>query len=393
MAFFPSRSRPQVLKRTPGCDNFYEEETDFYEEVQMSVTQQDVAVRLGISQRTVAFALSDVPQARKQVAAATRQRVRQIAAEMGYRPHRYAQVMRTGKSNLLGLVRCRSPFQTLEDRASFAAQAIRRLGYQDLSYDIGWQSDELGTACDALIDARVEGVLLTGPDSRFPLPHIKRLRAAGIAVVSFMSRAFPGVPRVLADNRQGMELLLRHLLDLGYRRLTLLAPEPAQSSDPERADSVSERVRGFQETVAAAGLTEAEIEYQPVGEDRNDPYEFGYHAAARVLAKARRPEVLVGINDYAAVGAFKACADREVRVPQELAVVGFDNVNLGRYTPAALTTVEQPIEAMAEAAVTLLLQLIQGQKVPASQMLVKLPCRLIVRQSCGTPAQEPVPQA
>jgi LacI family transcriptional regulator len=110
----------------------------------------------------------------------------------------------------------------------------------------------------------------------------------------------------------------------------------------------------------------------------------GSRVAARMLAQVHRPDAILCSNDYLAIGAAAACADAGLRVPDNIAVTGFDNINMGAYLPGApLTTVAQPSEQMAKKAVEILLALIRKASREHLQMSVELPCSLVVRASCG----------
>jgi LacI family transcriptional regulator len=349
----------------------------------MTVTQKDVANKLGISQRSVAFALSESPQAQKQVSPETRSRILRAVEELGYRPHRHAQLMRTGKSGLIGMIQSRSLFESIVERSRYAAREINAAGFRCLSMDLSWGNDELPGVCDAMIDARVEGVVLAGPDSEYSFESLKRIQDAGIPMVGLGSQRFPGIPHAMADVRQGMRDLTRHLIGLGHREMALVVPELAAPVDEFRHSGFIQREAGFTDAVTQAGLTQTRIVRQPVSPSHKNLYEPGRLAAMRLMTGPRPPRVILCSDDYWALGAFKACADLGLRVPQDVAITGFNDSSIAEYTSAALTTVAQPIEECAQKAVELLMALVRPPHTLPKSNSFALPCRLVVRQSCG----------
>jgi DNA-binding LacI/PurR family transcriptional regulator len=147
----------------------------------------------------------------------------------------------------------------------------------------------------------------------------------------------------------------------------------------------AERLTGFREAAAATGLSaaQARILYQPVTSDWTDSYAPGQAAIRSLIENGERPEVLLCSNDDMAIGAIAACVEAGWRVPEDIAITGFDNTTAGRYACPPLTTVAQPTEALAKKAVELLLKQMRGETISTGEELVKLPCQLVVRQSCG----------
>jgi LacI family transcriptional regulator len=198
------------------------------------------------------------------------------------------------------------------------------------------------------------------------------------------------VAQVRADARQGMRDLTRHLLRLGYRRLALLTTWPSRIRDEIHCWPIMERVAGFRQAVAESKKTdrsrqplEAEVIYTDLTDEWSDPYRIGELAMKNLLQNARRPEAVLCSNDDWAVGALAACADAGVRVPQDLAITGFDNAVFSNYGAVRLTTVAQPVEQMTRQAVNLLTRMMRGEKLSPGEQLLQLPCQLVVRRSCG----------
>jgi len=244
----------------------------------------------------------------------------------------------------------------------------------------------------------------------FGRSEIRAFRAANIPVVMLSAHRYPGLPLVGCDVRQGMEDLTRHLLKLGHWRLTLLCGRPLRARDRNRHWRTLQRVEGFAAAIRQAGgkviglekasdvntnagrriLGEIVGGHSAVGLEIFDPFRDGREAMQQLLRRTRLPQAVLCANDDWAVGALAACAEAGVRVPQDIAITGFDNTSLGKVCAPPLTTVAQPSEAMAQKAVELLLKLIRGEKLARQERdMIQMPCRLIVRRSCGAASPQP----
>lgn len=349
------------------------------------VTQADIARELGLSQQAVGYAMGGHRNSRTRLRAETRQRILQTAEQLGYRPHRYAQVMRRGRSGVIGFIQFGGMLQAAIERGMYAAKAVHEAGFRLNAEDLLWYRDGFRSACDAILEARVEGVILCDPISSTPVSEVQRILDARIPVVTISGVRFPDVPQVRSDVRQGMRDMTRHLIDRGYRRLCLLVGRsPLDTSECTGWPSL-DRVAGFRDATGAAGLSvfQAEVFYQDNPHDMMIPYEVGKKAMQTILRRESRPEVFVCSNDDWAIGALAACAEAGVRVPEEMAITGFDNTGAGRFSMVPLTTVAQQPELMGQRAVEVLVKLIRGQKLKEEDQLIKTPCELVVRKSCG----------
>lgn len=349
-----------------------------------TVRQLDVAQRAEVSVGAVAFALSENPERQKKLRPETRQRIIETARQLGYRPHRHAQLMRGKKSGVIGMIHFGGLMQFAALRAIHVANAVHHAGYRIFADDLIWYPEGVRAICEAMVDARVEGVVLVAPSQWFPPVELERFQRLRIPVVAVSGMRLPGVPHVCADSRQGMFDLTQHLIRLGHRRLTLLTRTTA--ADHAAAQwPVMDRVGGFRDAVAAGPGVQGDV----FAEDQSvaswiDPYRIGAMAMQKVLARGERPDAVLCTNDDWALGAMAACAEAGVRVPQDVALTGFDNAVFGDYLNAKLTTVAQPSESMAQKAMEILVRLIRGETLSADEEMVKLPCRVVVRQSCGS---------
>ncbi len=315
----------------------------------------------------------------------TRVRVEKVAHRLGYRPNRHAQAMRRKRSGVIGILQHAGLLQAAVQKANQAALAVVTAGYEVLNTDVLWRPQGVQMACSSMLDARVEGLILVDPPATFPHDELRRFRLAHIPVVALGGAQFPGVPQVRVDAQQGMRDLTHHLLGLGHREMGLLIPRIGDPRDEATGWPSLERQRGFLEAHTAAGvaLGNAEVILAESPNEAMHPYQNGRAATRELLRRPRLPRAVLCSNDDWAVGALNACAERKVRVPEEMAITGFDNSMIGEFSMVPLTTIAQPAEAMARRAVEILARLIRGERLRPGDPLVRLPGELVVRRSCG----------
>jgi LacI family transcriptional regulator len=337
------------------------------------VTIRDVAERAGVSVATV----SKVINQRYGVSASTFSHVQAVIDELGYASSIGASSLRSLRTNVLGiLITDLDPFGA--ELLKGIAQAVRDTGYELLVYSaagrpsdrVGWERRYIARLGGTLIDG---AVLVTPtvarPGGGIPTiavdPHSAEPPAEGNDGLD----AGPGSPTIAADNLQGGLDATRHLVDLGHRRIGLVAG---------RAGLESARLRrlGYERALAEAGIPLAESLIVP-GSFERGPAQV---EARRLLETQDRPTAVFATNDDSALGVLAAAAELGLDVPGQLSVIGFDNVPESVLADPPLSTVEQPIQLMGRRAIELLLARLGGEEVPLATVL---PTRLVVRRSTG----------
>jgi DNA-binding LacI/PurR family transcriptional regulator len=357
----------------------------------MAATQVEIAKRLGLSRSTVAAALN--PHSSVKLREETRHLIVAEAERLNYRPHRYAQIMRAGKSGLIGVFHFGGLAQVAAERVWHASDAIQKAGYQVLANDASWTSGGVKAGCEAMLDARVEGVIIAGLNDLGAVEELKLLRAAKIPVVALSGNEFPGAPQVRGDAETAFENLTRHLIGLGRKRLLLLFSLSHLIHKGAYLWAGLERLQGFRAGLAAAGGREVTrfsqsrrgLEGKAVGlevsPDPFDPFQAAREALPALLGGTPPPDAILCANDDWAIGTLAALRERGYHVPDDIALTGYDNISVGAYLDVPLTTAAQPSKAMAERAVELLLKKIRGGRVSSGPL--KFPCKLVIRDSCG----------
>lgn len=331
-------------------------------------TMRDVAERAGVSVTTVSHVLNNT----RPVSDRLRRRVLAAMAEMEYQPNRLARSLRRGDTYTLGMIvpDINNPFfselaRGVED-TGFAG------GYSVILCNADFEEEKEQHYVNVLVEKQVDGLLLVA--AGLSLEHIQGLLERKVPLV-LVDREVAGmeIDTVLVDNRQGAWLGVCHLLEQGHRRIGYIGG-PAGLSTSE------ERLAGYRQALADAGLAPD----QQLLAAGNFQHDGGYHAARELLAAENPPTALFAANDLMAIGAVRAALQRGYTIPDNLSLVGFDDVPLARYTNPPLTTVAQPIYEMGVVATELLLKRLRRPGRPAERRMLQPELRL--RHSTSAPA-------
>ena len=330
------------------------------------VTMQQVAAEAGVSVSTV----SKVINGRYGVASETVENVTAVIERLGYEASLVARSLRNHRTNVIGvLVADFEPFSV--EVLKGAADAIHGSGFELVAYSSGGRVDE-HVGWERRYLSRLMGTLVDG--AVLVTPTVTDVQYDGPIVAVDPHTGSSRLPTVTADNLQGARLGVGHLLELGHTRIGMITG---------RADLVSaqRREEGYREALRAAGL--------PVDEAlvRNGAFEpEPAHVAAReLLTLPEPPTAIFAANDLSALETLEVAAELGVRVPDQLSVVGFDNIPESALADPPLTTVEQPIRRMGHDAIEMLTQLIRGRLLEEPH--VTLETRLEVRRSTAPPME------
>ena len=331
------------------------------------VTLLDVAKRAGVSIATVSYVMND----RGGVGEQTRANVLRIADELGFRLNRVASGLRTGRTQVLGLVLADITNPFYPEIAGGVIAAAAEAGFQVFLSHGGTDGGLDGEVVQALCDHQCGALIFTslvvsdGPLLSDVVPH-------DMPIVQTVRR-IPGIRAdfVGIDDRAGAREAAQHLLDLGHRDVAVLAGPSASSAS-------SERTAGFLEALAQAGL-----EPQSVVECSLTLH-AGYRAAQQLLESRRRPPraVLCG-NDLIALGAIDAFLAHGLSVPNDVSVAGYDDIWFASSRLVQLTTVRQPRHDMGRAAVSLALERLADPDIPPRDVIMKH--ELVVRRTTAAP--------
>ena len=312
----------------------------------MPVTSYDIAQKLGLSQSTVSRILNGVKGYR--VAENTRLRVVEEARRMGYRPNSIARSLRKRRTNIVGFY---GGYGYLNARNAYVAAVIGALQQAcdaevlDILLHGAFRQRTTDDVFGELVDGRIDGLFLHTLSTD---PLVELLGESSLPVVA-ISDALPGLASVVTDDRDGIRQTIEHLFVRGHRRIAYLAPEP-------RFVSVESRVDAFQCEMQARGETDARV-------IRNRGVELDI-PLPELLQMAGSPTAICCWNDLTAANLLVSCREFGIRVPTDLAVVGFDGVLDSRLMAQALTTIAVPWDILGQQAVALLMAQIRGSEVP-----------------------------
>ncbi|HET9596081.1 MAG TPA: LacI family DNA-binding transcriptional regulator [Anaeromyxobacteraceae bacterium] len=328
-------------------------------------TMVEVARRARVSTSTV----SHVVNGTRFVSPAARDRVQEAIGALGYRPNALARSLRVGQSHTLGLVvpDSANPFFAEVGRA--VEQAAFAAGFSVILCNTENDAEREERYLTVLARKQVDGIVLVAAGERGGAA--RSLARSGVPVVA-MDRERRGiaVDTVVADHRLGGRLATSHLARLGHRRIACVA-------GPARLSPSALRVAGYRDA-----LREADLPLDPALLVHGDFRPAGAAAAARaLLASARPPSAVFACNDLMALGVLSAAAAAGRRVPADLAVVGYDDIELAAFTAPPLTTVVQPRRELGRAIVDLLLDRTRHRERAARRVV--LPVELRIRASCG----------
>ncbi|MBX6323455.1 MAG: LacI family DNA-binding transcriptional regulator [Rhodospirillaceae bacterium] len=327
------------------------------------MTAKDVAREIGVSQATVSRAFTKDAS----ISPEMRRRVMQAAERMGYKPNAMARTLITRRSGIVGIVMgdLTNPFypEVLE----LLSKRLRQDNRQTLLFNVP-PGEEVDHELPLLMQYQVDAVIITS--AIISSAMAKLCAARGIPVVLF-NRYVPGsgVHAVSCDNYEGGRLIARYLVERGHRRLVYVAGK-------QNTSTTMDRERGFTDQLAELGLA------LWGREDATDyTHEQGREAALRLLRGRRRPDAIFFANDIMAIGGLDAIRDEVgMRVPEDVSVVGFDDIQMAGWPSYSLTTVRQPIGAMVEKTAQLL-DLLTRDKVSKPRTHF-IPGELVERSSC-----------
>jgi LacI family transcriptional regulator len=334
-------------------------------------TINDVAKRAGVAPITVSRVINNSGYASDE----TRKRVEAAIDELDYVPNTLARGLRSKRTNTLALVvtDIANPFFTLiargvEDTASNA-------GFTVIYCNTDESEDKEQKYINILVQKQVDGVLLVPACSNSK--SVKFLHSNKIPIV-LIDRSIPGFQTdlVRCNSEGGAYDLIEHLIELGHERIvTITGPRGVSTSE--------DRVSGYRRALSEAGLESLASVYYGAFTQAS-----GYELTNQVLAQNPQPTALFGANNFLSIGVLKALRDANIRVPQDMAVVGFDDLPASMVVDPILTVAAQPAYEMGQQATEMLLKRLSVDTSESNQEVI-LPTEIIVRQSSGPPRMKP----
>ncbi len=332
----------------------------------------DVAREAGVSKTAVSFAFNSPDR----LAPETASRIRDVADSLGYRPHPVARMLTQRQTRTIGVLTPQALSVIFSNPFFGAFSEGVALAAEQEGYALHFISPLHGSLARAMGRAMVDGVVAVGLSASHP--EVEQIRAAGVPLVMVDSSALPDQPGVEVDDEGGARAAADHLLALGHRDLLVVGVEPpTPGAWNEPAGVTVRRLAGYVAALAARGLAlpENAVVVAPAS------IEGGLAALRRAWEDGLRPTGVLAMSDAIAIGVLRAARELGLRVPEDISVVGFDDIDISQHTNPPLTTVHQPIRQKGESAVRVLLSVVERRDLHPVQ--VRLETRLIIRGSTG----------
>ena len=327
-------------------------------------TIKDVAKNAGVSYATVSRALNNHPEINEE----TRKKIFKIASEMGYQPNAIAQGLVKKETKTIGLVipDITNPF--FPEVARGVEDAASTEGYSVFLCNTNWSEEQEEKYLEVLMKKQVDGIVI-GPSSE-RIGHIKKVFHSGIKPAVFISRIdYSNSTSILIDNVTGARMAVEHLISKGHKKIAFIG-------GLKDAFSNQDRLLGYKNAL--------EMNEIPINKDYilNSDFkrESGHHTTQMILQLDPRPSAIFAANDMLALGAIQAIKEAGFSIPEDIAVVGFDDIGFAALPEIQLTTIAQPKYDMGKLAfLTLLDQIRGGDKVINKRILLNP--ELIVRKT------------
>ncbi|MGE5599736.1 MAG: LacI family DNA-binding transcriptional regulator [Bacteroidota bacterium] len=329
------------------------------------VSIQEVARRAGVSASTVSRALSGKAAVRPE----TKRRVLQAVRELDYRPNVLAKSLKEGKSRTIGLIIPNIHHLVFPAAVRGVSDVARKHGYTVVLCNT---DEDLGTErahVENLTGRLVDGLIFSTATQEST--HLLSLKERGYPIVLMIRYFSDELDTVMVDNFRGAYEATRFLLARGYREIALI-------NGKLELDLYRQRLAGYRAALAEGGLPAEDdlVVNATVG------WEDGYRAVQTIYERGRRPDAFFGTSDPKALGVLKALKDRGVRVPEDVAVMGYDNLEMAELSDPPLTTMAQPFYEVGRRAAERLIKLIERKR-RSKPAVERLETRLLVRRSVG----------
>ncbi len=329
------------------------------------VRLKDIADKTGFSTNTVSLALRGSPRIPEQ----TRVLIREAATALNYLPNQIAKSLVNRETKTIGLVLTDITSPILTRVAQSIEAALARRGYGTLFATSNNSLDDEMRAVELFRARQVDGMLIY-PSSHRRLDHLRPLRRANHPIVLLVGDPDAGIDAVCMDQRRGAYKAVRHLIDMGHRRIGLL--------DASVRYGNLEKREGCLQALGEAGIVpDPALSIDPEGLS----VERGYWATETLMQAPDRPTAIFGSNDSLALGALRWALGHQLRVPEDVAIVGMDNIEFAEYAAVPLTTVDYAAEAVTHMAIERLMRLIAaGDQLPEPRV-TQIDPDLVVRES------------
>ncbi len=341
-------------------------------------TLRDIAKAAGVASMTVSRVINQNGYVSEQL----RKKVQRAIDELEYHPNALARSLKKSRTHVVGILLpdIANPFSA--ELAGSIQQVLVERGYSAFISTTEQSSDREQAALGAFFDHRVDGVAVATVQTKAGTEALQRFARRGMPIVTIgRASSMPGMDRVSADYWKGAYDAVEHLISLGHKRIGFIGASVLNAGRLRRFHGYLDALRDHGLEVHEDLIAGPEGDNSPGYSTQSD----GYEAMRHLLSMPQFPSAVFARNDFTAMGAICAARDRKLRIPEDVAIVGFDNVPLAAYSIPGLTTVEQPTAEQGRKAAYMLLERIEGD-FDRDYREAYFDCRLIVRESTVKPA-------
>jgi len=329
------------------------------------VRLRDIADKTGFSTNTVSLALRESTRIPRE----TRSIIQSAALELGYLPNQIAKSLVNRETRTIGLVLTDILNPTLTHTAQAVEMALAERGYSTLFATSNNTLAEEIKVVEIFRSRQVDGILIY-PVRHRHLEHLRSLRRANLPIVLLIADHDAGIDGVSVNDRSGVFQATRYLIGHGHRRIGFL--------DATRAAGNFEKIEGYQQALSASGIA---FDPDLVVATNGHYARHGFFALDTLMSGSKIPTAVVADNDSLALGALHWCHKHKLRVPQDLAIMGYDNIALAEFGAPPLSTVNYDVDSVSRMAVDRLMRLIGAGDVLPEPRITQIDPELIIRES------------
>lgn len=312
------------------------------------VTITDIAKELKVTPATVSRALSNHPG----ISFKTKEAVQKTASRLNYKKNSIASSLQSGKTNVIGVIIPSAEINFFGSVVHGIESIANLNGYNVLIYQSNENMEHEANGIETFLSARVDGILASIAKNTVDFAHFLDVKARNIPLVFFdRTNDDLGIPSVVIDDYRGAFLATEHLIRQGYKRI-------AHITASQHISIWNTRLKGYMAALAANNIPfDASLIY--VG---NISIESGKEAVKYFFEKPNPPDAIFAVEDFTALGALKELKERNIKIPDEVGLIGFANEHFGEHITPALSTIDQQTVLMGKESIKLLLELISGKE-------------------------------
>lgn len=338
-----------------------------------NITQKDIAEKLNVSRATVSLTLNKRASLYR-ISPVTQKKILNVSRQLGYSRNLFASYLRRRRSNFIGIIGSVYKMPMRQNRQNLIGQYLKSRGFHILMQDFHWAEDRIRMIKE-IEELRPEGLIISEPEPDTVIEYLRTLKKKGLPVVLVDGPKVNDFDQVRIDREKTTYLGTKHLFEQGYKNVYLTLPKTSSYW------AITERYKGFKKSLMEFGGNGNIKKFLIWNKKQYDCYySLGYQLGEEFIYKEKKlPAGIMALNDQIAIGLMKFFLEKDFKIPQELGLVGSENLPESLFTFIPLSTIKFPIEQVAEKACKLLLDKIEGKT--KENLIFTIEPELVVRQS------------